>query len=304
MKKWFVVVVFSLIAISFANCQADSFEEGSPDPLLIDDGQVTLTPFQPQNQTPTSVPTATAEPTLTPTPTKQVCSETLGQVIESQIQPVGYNQPFSFTLYLPPCYQSNAPKNGYPLLTLLHGQNYTSQQWIDIGLADKMDQLIRDKEIDPFIVVMPNETADYAAGLNVVILKELIPYLQEEYLICSGRACNAIGGISRGGGWALTAAFKNPDFFISLGLHSTPTSSGHLEIVRYGAAAAGPENLPRIWVDFGRSDYWYTSEKDLIDTFDRSGVVYDYNLNEGGHDNVYWEAHLMDYLRWYADGWK
>ncbi len=304
MKKWFVVVFFSILAAIGASCQADPVGMAPPQDSLAEDSQMTLTPFQPQQPTPTSVQTPTVKPTLTPTETEPGCSATQGQIVESQFQPAGYTEPFMFRLYLPPCYLSNAPKRGYPLLTLLHGQTYTSQQWIDIGLGDKMDQLILDKEIEPFVVVMPDETNAYAAGLNVVVVQELIPYLQEDYLLCRGRSCNAIGGISRGGGWALTAAFKATDFFVSLGLHSTPTSPGHLDIVRYGAAAAGTDELPRIWVDFGMADYWYSSEKDLIDTFDRAGVVYDFHLNEGGHDNAYWEAQLMDYLRWYADGWE
>jgi enterochelin esterase-like enzyme len=253
-------------------------------------------------------PTVAAQATLTPTKTlvstEVGCQEIQGHIIESEMQPNRFDAPLAFTLYLPPCYEDVVPSEGYPLLILLHGQTYTSAQWIDIGLPEKMDQLINSGDNYSFAVVMPYESADYSVGFHTAIIEGLVPYLQENYALCQGRECLAVGGISRGGGWALTAAFKNPDMFSSLGLHSTPVSEGHLEMVRYGASAFGTENLPRIYLDYGVQDYWYASEKDLADTFDQSGVAYTFSLNQGSHDNTYWEAHLIEYLRWYAAGWK
>lgn len=276
--------------------------------LLEQEVETTLTPFMPESATPTMHPTVTAQATLTPTmtivPTEVGCQDTKGSVIESELHPIGFDSPLEYILYLPPCYEEDAPTEGYPLLTLLHGQTYTPAQWIETGLPEKMDQLINNGDIQPFAVVMPYETADFSSGLHTTIINDLIPYLQQNYLVCKGRECLAIGGISRGGGWALTAAFKFPDVFTSLGLHSTPVSDGHLEMVRYGASAAGLSNLPRIYLDYGIQDYWYSSEKELVDTFDQLGVTYTFSLNEGSHDNTYWEAHLLEYLRWYAVGWE
>lgn len=270
--------------------------------------QPTMTPFQPKAATPTMHPTVTAQATLTPTmtltPTQPACQETQGALLETEISLEGYSSPMAYILYLPPCYQEELPERGYPLLILLHGQTYTPQQWIDIGLPDQMDQLIGSGDIEPFVVVMPYESAAFEVGFHIAITDGLVPALQAAYGLCTGRECLAIGGISRGGGWALTAAFKEPEWFISLGLHSTPTSQGHLDMVRYSAATYGAANLPRIYVDYGMADYWYSSEKDLVDTFDASGVSYDFHLNEGSHDNTYWAAHLQDYLRWYAQGWQ
>ena len=305
MKRW--IGFFLLFGFFFllVGCQASPTEPAATLPVVESELKETPTPFQPETPTPTLHPTITPPATETPTvtPTAAGCQETQGTVVDREIQANGFNAPLEFKLYLPPCYETDAPQEGYPLLTLLHGQTFTPQQWIEIGLVEKMDELISDGEIAPFVVVMPYESAAYAGGLQTAILKDLIPHLQDQYLVCRGQDCNAIGGISRGGGWALSAVFKNPDAFTSLGLHSVPTSPGHLEIVRYGAASAGPENLPRIWVDYGLSDYWYASEKDLIETFDSTGVDYEFTLNEGGHDNVYWETHLVEYLRWYAAGW-
>lgn len=311
MRRLFAWMTCFFLAAIVSSCSV-SQEESQFISFFVQDSEITLTPFQPNDATPTPLSTATSQVTETPistatammTPTEVGCEEKKGQLIESEIQPENFNGPLEFILYLPPCYAENAPKNGYPLLTLLHGQTYTPQQWIDIGLPEKMDQLINSGEIPPFVVVMPYESIDYSIGFHNAIIKDLIPYLQDTYLLCEGRDCQAIGGISRGGGWALTAVFKNPGEFSSLGLHSTPVSDSHLELIRYGAASAGLENLPRIYLDYGSGDYWASSEKTLVDTFDQIGISFTDMHNTGAHDNAYWEAHLLEYLRWYAAGWK
>jgi enterochelin esterase-like enzyme len=306
MKRWLESILFLGLLLFLIGCNS-ALDQATITPMKMEEGQQeTATAFQPATNTPKLQHTITVQPTKTATlkPTEVGCQEKNGTVLDSQVAAVGYTEPLEYKIYLPPCYKENPPDGGYPLLTLIHGQTYTPQQWIDIGLVEKMDQLITSGEIEPFVVVMPYESSAYSGGLHTAIVVDLISHLQEEYLVCQGSSCNAIGGISRGGGWALTAAFKNTDFFISLGLHSVPSSAGHLDIVRYGAASAGVENLPRIWVDFGMADYWYASEKDLVDTFDYAEVAYDFTLNEGGHDNEYWESHLIEYLRWYAVGWE
>lgn len=309
MKRQYWLVAIALILL--AGCVGQQAPVENP-PIEEDIVQPTLTAFQPQAATPTWHPTVTAQVTQTPTPTSiptftptvPACLKAGGRVVEQEIQPVGFDGPLEFILYLPPCYGEEEDRtSGYPLLILLHGQTYTPQQWLDIGLPEKMDLLIAGGEIESFVVVMPYESADYAAGFHHAIINALIPALQQEFRLCEGQSCLAIGGISRGGGWALTAAFRNTELFLSLGLHSTPTSEAHLELVRYSAAAVGVENLPRIYVDFGASDYWYSSEQALVDTFEAVGVPYDFDLNQGSHDNAYWEAHLKEYLRWYAQGW-
>ena len=305
MKRWIGLIFLLGMMFLLAGCQTAPVENTATLTILEQKTQLTSTPFLPETPTPTIHPTVTAKPSEMPTmtPTEVGCQTPQGKVIDSEVQAVGFSAPLEFKLYLPPCYETNAPQNGYPLLTLIHGQTFTSQQWIQIGLDKRMDELINSGAIKPFVVVMPYESPAYSGGLQTAILNDLIPYLHDQYLVCGGRACNAIGGISRGGGWALSAVFKNTDFFVSLGLHSVPTTAGHLEIVRYGAAVAGTENLPRIWVDYGISDYWYASERELIETFDYSGINYEFTLNDGGHDNDYWSAHLEEYLRWYAAGW-
>ena len=58
-----------------------------------------------------------------------------GTVERYQIDSVFLNIPLFFTVYLPPCYDSSAA-DGYPVLYALHGQNFTDEMWLDLGLAE------------------------------------------------------------------------------------------------------------------------------------------------------------------------
>jgi enterochelin esterase-like enzyme len=268
----------------------------------------TMTPFQPGDEirTPevTITPTLTPQPTATATPAPVSCWEQGGEVIHAVFQTSVVEAEMPFAVYLPPCYGEEEGDEDYPLLVLLHGQTYDENQWLDVGVAETMDTLIRSGEIEPFVVAMPFESLAYDVVYERVLLDEWIPYLQAQYALCTGRECLAMGGISRGGGWAITIVFRHPEQFVSLGIHSVPVWEGHLEIVQRSVAHGGAGVLPRISVDIGSSDYWRNRAMDLVYAFDRLGVAYVLTVNEGGHDNDYWRSQVAAYLRWYADGWQ
>ena len=303
MKHWLKILPLLAVLMALTACRNPSAVPTAADASSLE----TRTPFQPDRSTatPTLHPTVTAQPTHTPTPTEEPsCQETHGQVIVAEMQPAGYEGALTFNLYLPACYAEEAPVGGYPLLILIHGQTYTEQQWIDIGLVDRMDSMVASGEIQPYVIAMPFESTGYSSGLHNAITDDLIPYLQGAYNLCTGRDCLAIGGISRGGGWALTAVAKHPEMFVSLGLHSTPVSDAHIELVRYQVAIVGAKNFPRIALDFGDADYWYSAEMDMVNAFTNLGVPHELYLNTGQHNNDYWSAHIAEYLRWYAAGWE
>jgi enterochelin esterase-like enzyme len=308
MKLRLVVVCLAVALLGACLPGVEREQQTEFDPLST--SPATMTPFQPgedihtpeatQTATPAPLPTATS----TATPASLTCWEQGGQVIHAVFRTSVVAAEMPFTVYLPPCYEEEEGLEVYPLLVLLHGQTYDENQWLDVGLADAMDDLIRSGEIQPFVIAMPYESSDYAVVYERVLLDEWIPYLQAQYALCSGRECLAIGGISRGGGWAVTIAFRYPERFASLGIHSVPVWDGHLSIVRLSVGHGGVEVLPRIFVDVGSNDYWRNRAMDLVYEFDRLGVDYELTVNEGGHDNDYWRSMVAAYLRWYADGWQ
>jgi enterochelin esterase-like enzyme len=115
---------------------------------------------------------------------------------------------------------------------MLHGQAADNQQWIDLGLIDNIDLLIDAKVIQPMIIVMPYEvswrTGPEESNFGAALINDVIPFMEENYRACAERACRAIGGLSRGGNWAVYLGFQYPEVFAAVGAHSAPLFYGEL----------------------------------------------------------------------------
>ncbi len=60
----------------------------------------------------------------------------------------------------------------------------------------------------------------------------------------------------------------------------------------------------RIYMDIGSDDYLRTNVIILHEAMVAMGREHTWLLNDGAHEQAYWEAHLADYLAWYATGWE
>ena len=265
------------------------------------------TPILLQTGTPTIEPTATATPlpTLTPSPTP--CAE-VGRV-ETAVFPSITAGNMSVRIYLPPCYSIDG--RNYPVLYMLGGNIHTEAFWDDLGLDETAEQLISDSQISPLIIVMPEggSIANYTSGgpgsYESVILNDLIPFIENDYCSAKEASFRAIGGVSRGGYWALEIAFRHANQFASVGGHSAAL----LDI------AAGPTLNPqhtglandlgdlRIYLDIGQNDYVIHNVRKLHEDMESNGIEHTWVLNEGEHNDAYWSTHLEEYLIWYAASW-
>jgi enterochelin esterase-like enzyme len=139
-----------------------------------------------------------------------------------------------------------------------------------------------------------------------VVLNELIPFIEANY--CASPAGNhrGIGGISRGGYWALEIAFRFPEAFASVGGHSAALLD----------TFAGPDINPqytglnndlvdlRVYLDIGASDWVINNIRRLHEDMLAAGKLHTWVLNEGKHENAYWSKYLSDYLHWYSEPWS
>lgn len=220
-------------------------------------------------------------------------------------------QQMQYTIYLPPCYAQST--DVYPVIYLMHGSNSDDSLWIELGIADTLDQGIAAGTLPPMIVVLPN--GDWIANKNRfdniswsnVFLTELMPSVEKAYRIDARRERRAIGGISRGGFWAFNIAYRHPDLFSVVGGHSAyfalenaPNAYNPLYLARDQKGI----DVLRIGLDRGKNDYafwgldlmhkWLTQRK-----IEHSYTVYPV----GEHDNNYWSSHVAEYLAFYAADW-
>lgn len=270
----------------------------------------TPTPFQ--ANTPTARPSASPTPaftaTITPSPMPEGCLEPSGRIEVMEIPSNISRYPISFRVYFPPCFDT-MPDRRYPVLYMIHGQTFKDDQWDRLGLDEAADALITGGQAPPFMIVMPLERNTFEdvsiSPFAGDLIDTLIPWIDENYPTCTDRSCRAIGGLSRGGAWALRLGFKHWELFGAIGLHSTPPFIGDPNQLPYWLREIPEGQLPRIWMDSGTLDWWIKPTREFEALLTHYQVPHEWNNYEGGtHEETYWSAHVHDYLLWYTAGWE
>ena len=263
----------------------------------------------------TPVPSATPTPPATalPSPTAFACQDREGLVIQSSFYSAITGGDVAFDIYLPPCFYDTFKR--YPYVILLHGTGYDQTMWEELGAPVDLDQGIIKGTLPPMVLVMPDgellsELNDAPEGQSYenVIIDELIPSVEEDFCLWGSRQGRAIGGISRGGFWAFSIAFRHPDLFSALGGHSphfeddnAPPEINPLTLAN--SVSLGKFPL-RIYMDNATNDYVGTNALQMSEILRQRGIDHQYLINPtGNHDMDYWSAHTAEYLSFYGQVW-
>lgn len=254
----------------------------------------------------TSSPAAELTPTPDLTPNPEPCRETRGQYEFHQIQTRWMTHPLEFRVYLPPCY-AHDPEARFPVLYLLHGQSFTDDQWDRLSADETLDALIAAGETRGFLLVMPKESNymidQWTSKFGQALGEELVPWIDEHYRTCPERGCRAIGGISRGAGWAMRIGLIYADTFGAIGAHSLAPFRGDFNQAPFWFAEIPDDEKPRIWIDVGDRDFMHDPARVFANRLEDYGMPYEWHVYPGAHNESYWESHVAEYLRWYAAGW-
>ncbi len=275
--------------------------------LSLLSGLWACSPFIQPTATPTNAPltpTPTLTPTLTPTVTPLGCLSRPGRVEQGAVNET--SPPQEYLVYLPPCYDEK-PDLRYPVLYLLHGQTYTNDQWLRLGVVTAADKLILGNETRPFIIVLPDDrywNVPAGPGFGQRLVDNLIPYIDGHYRTLPDRHYRALGGMSRGAGWTLRLGLQRWDLFGALGLHSLAAFGEDRPFLEDYLEQVPPESWPRIFLDMGDRDSELGFNRQFEALLTQMGIPHEWHLYPGLHDESYWSAHVEEYLRWYAQGWQ
>jgi enterochelin esterase-like enzyme len=250
------------------------------------------------------VPTTVAYPPCTET-SGTVQHFTFNSSVMRFVHPVeGYN------VYTPPCYQRDANRK-YPVIYLLHGANKDENEWINNGTVNTANRLIAAGAIPPVVLVLADgmdAMGDYDAApgklqpFDFYLLYELKPRVQQAFRTLNNHFYRAIGGISRGGEWALLSAERHPDVFGAVGGHSPAVGTPTNPATTLAPLMAG-KGL-RIWLDVGTSDSLFSNVSALDAALSARGVAHDFHTGPGAHADPYWGNNAEAYLRWYTAPWN
>lgn len=226
----------------------------------------------------------------------------------------------SATVILPYNYDSS---KSYPVLYLLHGMggNYTS--WEAFGCKYTVQNAVEDYGRSDMIIVCPtvftsvsgeNEsgyafpalTAEYDNCIDDIV-NDLMPYINENFSVKTGREYTAIAGFSLGGREALYIGYSHPELFGYIGAFSpvqgvVPSSSSSgislpslLDDFSVDASVGQPYlNLLTV----GYDDPFCLAATEFYDRYmTENGIDHIFYEMEGAHDAGVWSSGLYNFAR-------
>ena len=235
--------------------------------------------------------------------------------------------PRNVTVYLPPGYGED-PDQRYPVLYMHDGQNLYNPEdafgGVVWGVDETAQRLILAGEISPLIIV-----GIYNAGgarvdeytpvkaergrmrghggkadhYGRMIIEELKPFIDREYLTRPEREFTGLGGSSLGGLVSLYLGVKRPDVFSRLAVISPAVWWANNQIIREMAKLG--ERLPlRIWLDIGKREgpqikHQVRALKEILlanGWRNNEDLAY-FEIPDARHEESFWAARFGDVLK-------
>lgn len=301
-----------LLAGSLAGCT------GTPPVAVAPNSTATRSPTATVSQiaqTPTIQPTTSATPSPehtptslpSPTPTGLACWQDGGRFESGSLETELLRKPLDYRVYLPPCYDE-LPGQVYPTLYLIHGQSYNDDQWERLGAGDVADMLITAGEAPPFVMVMPRDrlwSEPTEDKFGQALVEVLLPWIEANYRVIPERSLRAVGGLSRGGAWALHLGLTYPEVFSAVGMHSGFAFHSNAPYLRRWLDETPANAMPHFYLDVANNDRpdIYASAVWFEAMLTEFNLPHEWHIFIGYHEEAYWQAHVEQYIRWYAQAW-
>jgi enterochelin esterase family protein len=220
-------------------------------------------------------------------------------------------------VYVPPGYDRTADR--YPVFYLLHGGGDEDSGWSTIGRAGFiLDNLLAAKKAVPMIVVMPNGSlprpstvpgaapdpaamAAFQDRFTSELLQDIVPVIEKNYRVRTGRENRAIAGLSMGGGQTLRVVTTNPDQFAYVGVWSAGINiQSAADFEKRNAAfldnAAKINSQIKLFaITVGDKDFTLAGSKYLAELLGKRGIKNELRLSGGGHTWINWRHYLNEF---------
>ena len=205
-------------------------------------------------------------------------------------------------IYTPADYDP-AGKEKLPVLYLIHGMTDTYETWFKVGNMNHiLDNLIAQGKAKRMIVVMPyanpypelmlqGKAKEYDAidTKRIVdeIVKDVIPYVEQNYNVLTDADHRAIAGFSLGGRQTLATGLGNPDLFHYVAAYA-PAIFGNEYETNFTNGTYAPVNelkskLKLMWLGTGRDDFLIQASRGLDKYMTDHGLTHTFYNPGGGH---------------------
>ena len=228
-------------------------------------------------------------------------------------------------LFVPP---NIPPDQILPIVILLHGVYGSAWAWSHgTGVHLQALKMIQDKEISPMIIAMPSDglwgdgsgyLKHNSYNFEKWIVEDVVAALAEKVTGASNQSPLFIGGLSMGGFGALRIGAKYSEKFKGISGHSSITSLEQMklfveeDLLNYSQEDKVDEDvfntfqqyrnsLPPIRFDCGMNDPLIKFNRELHRKMLEQEIPHDYKEYPGGHEWPYWEEHIGESLRFFAN---
>ena len=214
-----------------------------------------------------------------------------------------------------------------PLVILLHGIYSSHWGWSSCAGAHlTAARLIAEGEIPPMVLAMPSDGlwgdgsgyfSHHGKEFDRWIVDEVPAVAKEAGAPISDTSPCFIAGLSMGGFGALSLGARFGGKFQAISAHSSVTDLRELDQVVEESLLSGArremdlevlqtiltnrEMLPPTRFDCGLDDSLLGANRELHRSLQEQGVEHVYEEFSGGHEWSYWERHLEDTLRFFAE---
>ena len=214
-------------------------------------------------------------------------------------------------VYTPPGYERSQEQ--YPVFYLLHGSSDSDNSWSSVGRAGFiLDNLIAAKKAKPMLIVMPagHTGPTGERGLRSQFegdfVNDIIPHIEKNYRVLTGRKNRAVAGLSMGGGQTLNIGFAHLDKFAFLGIFRSGVVGGNRAPnpndppweERHKAALTNPASkdaLQLLWFATGKDDFVLDRTRATVDLLKTHNFTPTYQETTGAHTWINWREYLHQF---------
>lgn len=225
-------------------------------------------------------------------------------------------------VYTPAEYEKNI-SDRYPVLYLQHGSGEDETGWAVQGKADViLDNLIAEKKAVPMIIVIdngyatkPSQTSQavsgsrgWASAFEDVLIKEVIPMIDDTYRTISDRDHRAMAGLSMGANQTIQITMNNLDVFSHIGGFSGTSNYPRTDAIdvetfmngKFKNGEALNKKIKLFWLGLGTKEPnpFPGSVGAFKAMLDKQGVKYVYYESPGtAHEWLTWRRDLYQFAQ-------
>ena len=219
-----------------------------------------------------------------------------------------------FYVYTPPGYDPTARRR-YPVLYLLHGFSDDASGWTAVGRAHViLDNLIAQNKAKPMLVVMPlgyGAPEILARGIpsfddaslrarnyerfRDALLSEVLPQVEKDYRVETGRNSRAIAGLSMGGTESLFTGLNAIDRFAWIGAFSSGGLGGQFDSMFPALDSQANSRLRLLWIACGKDDRLMDINGKFAAWLKSKDVRFTWIETPGMHTWMVWRRNLAEF---------